>query len=178
MGCFKKQSSLWSLLSAHFQRRTNDRHIQRIQSWISSTDFKQLQKSRMTCQRNEASQIKRKKKNLCWQSHTVAYLPRTLCRMDCLLLSKAQGAIKRCRLCSPADPLLECVLFSTSQVRMIVICDKTAQARWRVGQECVWRLKRETRLEGRVAQMLLVYSWLKLLQLHFQNHKASLSTEL
>lgn len=120
----------------------------------------------------------KKKKRLCWQSHTVAYLPRTLCRTDCLLLSKAQEAIKRCRLCSPADPLFECVLFSMSRVRMIVICDKTAQARWRAGQECVWRLKRETRLEGRVAQMLLVYSWLKLLQLHFQNHKASLSTEL
>lgn len=147
---------LLSITLAHFQRWSNDRHIQRTQSYIFRIDFKQLHKSGMTCQWNEASQIKRKK--LCWQSYTVAYLPRTLCQMDCLLLSKAQEAIKRRGQCSPADPLLKCILFSTSRVGMIVICDKAAQTRWRVGQECVWRLKRETQLEGGVAQMLLVYS--------------------
>lgn len=125
----------------------------------SSIEFKRLLKSIMTSQWNEASEIKREK--ACCQSHTVAYLSRTLYGMDCLLLSKTQEAIKRRRLCCPADPLLKCVLFSESRVRMIVICDKAAQAHWRVEQECVWRLKREIRLEDGVAQMLQAFSRLK-----------------
>lgn len=61
MGCFKKANfplNFQSITSAHFRSWTNDGHIKRTQSWISSIDFRRLHKSRMTCRWNEASQIK------------------------------------------------------------------------------------------------------------------------
>lgn len=81
-------------------------------------------------------------------SPTVAYLSRTLCRMDCLLPSKTQEAI------SPADPLVKCVLFFASHVRMIVICDMAAQAHL----ECVKIEERKSigRWRGRDAAIVLL----------------------